>query len=266
MASYVVSLSLHTDVVMAHTVKSPWATFSLALSAAVVISGILIGAYLYIFYVDYAKIQGLPEAPGGELLAGHFHQLGADHATTAERWAAKFNWPVFQLRMGRRRAVVLNSFSSAQEWIVKNQSSTLDRPWLHTFHGVVSATSGKPNKPESLKLRSDLTVWYMSAGTIGTSPWNERTKKQRRVVGSLTTGPSIQKQWQLLDLETCAMVSGLHYDSKKGEVDIMPHDYQKRVSLNVMTMFCYKFRFTSVTDPMLLQILHDATTIARLAA
>ncbi|TPX09751.1 uncharacterized protein E0L32_009090 [Thyridium curvatum] len=207
-------------------------------SAALAIAALV---YLYFFYVDYPKIKGIPEAHGGDLLAGHFYQLGADHAVTAERWSKENNWPVFQIRMGRRRAVILNSFNSSREWMVKNQTATVDRPWFHTFHGVVSATS---------------------AATIGTSPWNERTKKQRRVVGSFTTGPSIQKMRSLLDLETAAMISGLYYDSEKGEKEIMPHVYEKRVSLNVMTMFCYSTRFTSVDDPMLLQILEDATTIA----
>lgn len=105
-------------------------------------------------------------------------------------------------------------------------------------------------------------ISYLAA-TIGTSPWNERTKKQRRIVGSLTTGPSIQRLGKMLDLETCAMISGLHYDSNKGAHDIMPHIYQKRVALNMMTMFCYGTRFSSVTNPLLLQILSDASTIAR---
>jgi phenylacetate 2-hydroxylase len=59
------------------------------------------------------------------------------------------------------------------------------------------------------------------------------------------------------------MVSSLYYDSQKGVNEIMPHVYQKRVSLNITSMFCYRTRFTSVSDPMLLQILEDATTIAR---
>lgn len=94
-------------------------------------------------YVDIPKIQGFPEIPGGELLAGHLYQLGRDHATTAETWARKYGWPAFQLRMGRRRAIMLNSFHSAHEFLVKNQSATLDRPWFYTFHGVVSKTSGQ---------------------------------------------------------------------------------------------------------------------------
>lgn len=197
--------------------------------------------YLRFFYIDIPAIQGLPEIPQKDVLAGHLYRLGDDHAKTAEDWALHYHWPVYQIRMGHRRAVVLNSFEAAREWIIKNQSSTLDRPWFYTFHGVVSATS---------------------AATIGTSPWNERTKKQRRIVGSLTTGPSIQRLSKLLDLESAAMISTLYYDSEKGTREIMPHIYEKRVSLNIMTMFCYGTRFTSIADPMFLQILSDASTIA----
>lgn len=111
-------------------------------------------------------------------------------------------------------------------------------------------------------LTTKLTLSH-EAATIGTSPWNERTKKQRRVVGSFTTAPSIQRLRPVLDLETAAVISGLYYDSKRGEIEIMPHVYQKRLSLNLMMMFCYGKRFETVTDPLLLQILEDANTIAR---
>ncbi|GKZ72751.1 hypothetical protein AnigIFM60653_011876 [Aspergillus niger] len=202
---------------------------------------IAILSYLRYLYLDFPSIQGIPEIPGGELLAGHLYQLGNDHATTAERWSLKFGWPVFQIRMGHRRAVVINSFNAARDWMIKNQSATLDRPSFYTFHKVVSATS---------------------AATIGTSPWDERTKKQRRVVGSLTTGPAIQKLRPMLDLETFSMVSGIYNDSQNGRIGIVPHIYQKRLALNIMMMFCYGTRFESITDPLLLQILEDASTIA----
>lgn len=110
-------------------------------------------AYICIkfFYVDIPIIQGIPEIPGGDLLAGHLHALGPDHATMAERWSLSHEWPIFQMRMGRRRAVVLNTFESAREWLVKNQSSTLDRPWFYTFHGVISSTSGQQELQTFLK-------------------------------------------------------------------------------------------------------------------
>ncbi|KAJ5238564.1 cytochrome P450 [Penicillium chermesinum] len=211
------------------------------ISASSILIGLLLLALLLCFYVDFSQISGIPEIPGGTFLAGHLYQLGNDHATTAERWAAQYEAPVFQVRLGRRRAIFINSFEDAREWLVKNQSATLDRPQFYTFHGVVSATS---------------------AATIGTSPWNERTKKQRRVVGSFTTGPSIQKLRQMLNQETFAMVSDLYQDSQNGVAAIMPHIYQKRLALNIMMMFCYGTRFSSISDPLLLQILSDASTIA----
>lgn len=221
------SLSLPTVIVAL-------AAISTALAAAAFI-------YVRFFYVDFPSIDGLPEIPGAEPLAGHMYRLGEDHASMTEKWALQYNWPVFQIRMGQRRAIVLNSFESARAFMIQNQAATLDRPWFHTFHGVVSATS---------------------AATIGTSPWNDHTKKQRRIVGSLTTGPEIQRLGRMLDLETCAMVSSMYYDSNKGAAEIAPHMYKKRVSLNIMTMFCYGTRFASVTNPMMAQILEDASTIA----
>ncbi|KAL3489963.1 cytochrome P450 [Aspergillus germanicus] len=225
------------DFIVSANWPSIFASFGLftAASCAVLV------LYTAFFYVDFPKINGIPEIPSGDLLAGHLYQLGADHATTAQTWSSQYGWPVFQLRMGYRRAVILNSFESAREWMIKNQSATIDRPWFYTFHGVVSKTS---------------------AATIGTSPWDERTKKQRRVVGSFTTGPSIQKMRHMLDMETCAVVSGLYHDSEAGSNEIMPHIYLKRLALNMMMMFCYGTRFTSVKDPLLLQILQDAQTVA----
>ncbi|KAL3446366.1 cytochrome P450 [Aspergillus insuetus] len=222
-------------------VAADWPNILASLGLFAAAASLLLVVYIAFFYVDFPKINGIPEVPGGELLAGHLYQLGADHATTAQTWSAKYGWPVFQLRMGYRRAVILNSFESAREWMIKNQSATIDRPWFYTFHGVVSKTS---------------------AATIGTSPWDERTKKQRRVVGSFTTGPSIQKMRHMLDMETCAVVSGLYYDSEAGINEVMPHIYLKRLALNMMMMFCYGTRFTSVKDPLLLQILQDAQTVA----
>jgi phenylacetate 2-hydroxylase len=67
----------------------------------------------------------------------------------------------------------------------------------------------------------------------------------------------------MLDMETCAVVSGLYYDSGAGTNEITPHIYLKRLALNMMMMFCYGTRFTSVKDPLLLQILQDAQTVAR---
>lgn len=67
----------------------------------------------------------------------------------------------------------------------------------------------------------------------------------------------------MLDLETCSMLADLYYDSKKSSSGIIPHIYQKRLSLNIMMTFCYGTRFDNIDDPLMLQIINDASTIAR---
>ena len=118
---------------------------TLLFQATVVVTLGCIAATIYLryFYVDFGRIGCIPEIPGGSSLAGHLYMLGGDHASTAERWAIANSWPIYQVRLGYRRAIILNSFDAAREWIVTKQTSTIDRPWLYTFHGVVSKTSGK---------------------------------------------------------------------------------------------------------------------------
>lgn len=82
-------------------------------------------------------------------------------------------------------------------------------------------------------------------------------------MGSFTTGPAMTKARAMIDMESCAVISSLYRDSGKGAKEIEPHVYQKRMALNLMLNFCYGTRFNTVADPMLLQILEDATTIAR---
>lgn len=120
---------------------SAYRTLLLVLVFATALLGAL-WAYLRLFYVDFAAIKGIPEAPGGSLLHGHLSLLGKDHATAAQRLAEQYGWPIFQVRLGYRRAVFLNGFEVARNWLVTHQAATIDRPTFYTFHGVVSKTSG----------------------------------------------------------------------------------------------------------------------------
>lgn len=72
--------------------------WKILLEVASIISAVLAAVvllYLWTSYVDVPSIRGLPEIPGGELLAGHLYQLGRDHASTGAEWAKRYGWPVF---------------------------------------------------------------------------------------------------------------------------------------------------------------------------
>lgn len=82
------------------------------------------------FCTDIPFIKGIPEAPGAIPFYGHLKKLGNDHPTHFQNWALENQWPVFQAKLGNRRIVVLNTFAAAQEWMLKNASATVDRPFF----------------------------------------------------------------------------------------------------------------------------------------
>lgn len=110
--------------------------------------------YLRFFYVDFSFIRSIPEIPGGSLLHGHLYMLGQDHATTAEKWSRANGWPVYQIRLGNRRVILLNGFEVAREWLVTRQNYTIDRPLMHTFHNLVSKTSGRSWRAACIETKS----------------------------------------------------------------------------------------------------------------
>ncbi|KAL4875352.1 cytochrome P450 [Aspergillus karnatakaensis] len=192
------------------------------------------------FCTDIPRLKEIPELPGAVPFYGHLKALGNDHASAFQDAYTKNNHEVVQAKLGTRRVLVLNSFDAAQEFMVKNASATIDRPLFYTFHGIVSATQG---------------------GTIGTSPWNESTKRMRTTAGTLMTRPAIQRSAPMLDLETSALVEGLFKAAEKnGEVD--PRIYFQRQALNLTLMWCYGTRIASEEDPLLHKILRVAHSVS----
>ncbi|EMR68162.1 putative cytochrome p450 protein [Eutypa lata UCREL1] len=197
----------------------------------------------YAFLTDIAPIKGIPEAPGSVPFFGHLQVLGLDHPSKFEEWGTENNWPIVQARLGRRRVLVLNGFKEAHEWIVKNASATIDRPLFYTFHTIISKSQG---------------------GTIGTSPWDESSKRRRTAVSAYLTRPALRASASTLDVESHALVEDLLKATKEdplGEVD--PLVYCQRIAFNITLMICYGTRFSDAHDPDLLTMLNIATTVAR---
>jgi len=108
--------------------------------------GLAYWLYKLAYGTDIGFIKGIPEIPGSIPFYGDLKTLGGDHATAFEEFGVKNNWPVLQAKLGNRRILVVNSFDAAQEWMVKNATATISRPWFYTFHGLLSITQGNPNK------------------------------------------------------------------------------------------------------------------------
>ncbi|KAL4873703.1 cytochrome P450 [Aspergillus spectabilis] len=185
-------------------------------------------------------VKGIPELPNAVPFYGHLKSLGVDHASAFQDAYTKHNHEVVQAKLVTRRVLVLNSFEAAQEFIVKNASATIDKPLFYTFHGIVSTTQ---------------------CGTIGTSPWNDSTKRMRTTAGALMRRPAIRRSASMVDLETSVLVEDLFKATHAtGEVD--PRIFFQRQALNLTLMWCYWMRIASAEGPLPHKILHVAHSVS----
>ncbi|KAK7547787.1 phenylacetate 2-hydroxylase [Phyllosticta paracitricarpa] len=194
-------------------------------------------------YTDIPYITGIPEIPGALPVVGHLFDLGEDHATVCEKWWRQYDWSVFQIRLGNKRAVVFNSFEDCRNILVKHQNAVIDRPTLYTFHGVISSTQGF---------------------TIGSSPWDDSCKNKRKAAGTALSRPALRNYYPMFDLESFCIVRDMHKDSKAGQVEISIRPYIQRYALNTTLTLCYGIRMDEVYDDLLREILHVGSAISLL--
>lgn len=189
---------------------------------------------------DVPKIKNLPEIPGLPIF-GSLLELGNHHALTATKWAKQYG-PVFQAKLGNKRIVFANTFESVKHLWIKEQSSLISRPMLHTFHSVVSSSQGF---------------------TIGTSPWDESCKARRKAAATALNRPAVQSYMPIIDLESMTSIKEMLQDSGDGQVDLNPIAYFQRYALNTSLTLNYGFRISgNVNDALLKEI----TTVERLVS
>ncbi|CDM28996.1 hypothetical protein DTO013E5_1215 [Penicillium roqueforti] len=199
--------------------------------------------YNVAFATDIPYIKGLPEIPGAVPVFGHLLKLGEDHATVCEKWWRQYNQPVFQIKLGNTRAVVVNSFDDCKKMLLGNQNAVIDRPKLYTFHGVISSTQGF---------------------TIGSSPWDESCKKKRKAAGTALGRPALRNYFPMFDLESFCIVRDMKGDSRNGELEVDVRPYIQRYALNTTLTLCYGIRMDEVYDELLREILHVGSAISLL--
>ncbi|KAG6002244.1 hypothetical protein E4U21_003304 [Claviceps maximensis] len=207
--------------------------------------GIAIVAALYVVVrllnaTDSPKIKGIPEIPGVPVF-GNLVELGTNHARVAQRWAKKYG-PVFQVRLGNRRIVFVNSYETVHHFWITHQSSLISRPMFHTFHSVVSTSQGF---------------------TIGTSPWDESCKRRRKAAATALNRPATQSYMPILDLESTDSVKDLLDDCKGGSRPLDPNAYVQRFALNTSLTLGYGYRINgSIESELLREVTHVEREIA----
>lgn len=197
----------------------------------------------FCFETDIKKIKGIPQVPGSIPIFGHLLSLGEDHATTCEKWWRKYNLPVFQVKLGNTRAVVVNSWDEVTKMVTKTQTALIDRPKLYTFHGLISSTQGF---------------------TIGSSPWDESCKNKRKAVGMTLNRGALKNYLEMFDLESYCLVRDLEPGSRNGKADVFIRPFIQRLALNTTLTLCYGIRMDDAYDDLLREILTVGSAISLL--
>lgn len=213
----------------------------IAVIAIIVLAAFLINKFCY--ETDIKKIKGIPEIPGAKPVFGHLLSLGDDHASVCEKWWREYNWPVFQIKLGNIRAVVINSWDEVNKMVTKTKTNLIDRPQLYTFHGVISSTQGF---------------------TIGSSPWDESCKNKRKGVGDTLNKGALKNYIPMFDLETYCLLRDVTRDCGSGKTEIEIRPYIQRLALNTTLTLCYGIRMDNVYDNLLREILTVGSAISLL--
>jgi 3-hydroxyphenylacetate 6-hydroxylase len=108
------------------------------------------------------RVKGIP-GPRGLPIVGNLHQIGKKFIPPEQYrlWSLKYG-PVFQIQLGNKPILVINSAAAAKDLLIKESGSLNSRPLFYVFHKFVSK----------------------EIASIGTSPWDESCKKRRKAAAS----------------------------------------------------------------------------------
>ncbi|KAK6199437.1 cytochrome P450 [Scheffersomyces amazonensis] len=114
------------------------------------------------------KIPGYP-------IVGNLFQILNNPAQTYLKWSKEYDASIFQIRLGIKNVVVVNSYNDIYNLWVKHSCANNSRPSLHTFHGIVSSTQGytvgsSPAGP-SYKLKKKTLAQYLHHKALEGVKW-----------------------------------------------------------------------------------------------
>lgn len=129
-----------------------------------------------------ARIPYLP-GPRGLPIVGSLPWLkGKVHAEQYRLWSEKYG-DVFQVQLGERTAVVVNSAAAARDLFLGQREATKSRPLFYVLHGKVQG-----NSPIT---------------SIGTSPWNDSCKQRRKVGATAMNKVSVDSYQPVREVSLC---------------------------------------------------------------
>ncbi|KAK9464198.1 cytochrome P450 [Lipomyces oligophaga] len=186
------------------------------------------------------RIPGF-DGPRGYPLIGNIPQIRNNASEQYRTWSEKYG-PIFQVQLGNKPVLVVNSAEMAHKVFITNTQATNSRPMFYTFHSVVSSTAGF---------------------TIGTSPFNDSLKRRRKAAASALNRNAIHTYAPFIDLETKEFIADAYRIGKRGSAAFDPVPLIQRLSLNLSLTLNWGTRIESLDNELFEEITEVEEYISR---
>ncbi|KAF7727034.1 cytochrome P450 1B1 [Apophysomyces ossiformis] len=212
-------------------------------AVAIVGLGVAAAALLKTWKSVSSSTLDLP-GPTGWPIVGNLFQLGENWSETFARWSRTFG-PVYKVRLGNRDVVVVNTVEAAKALFLDQGSAYTSRPYFYTFHGVFT---------------------NHAAPTIGTSFWNDSTRRKRRAVATAMNKPKVQSYVPIIEAEAHALVKEIYIMSQAGQIPLDPYTYFQRLALNTSLEVHFGTRLGDVEDSLFKEVAEVTAKVAGVRA
>lgn len=138
-------------------------------------------------------ISGVFIIPGYPIFGNAF-QIWNNPAKVFIKWSQNYGTSVFQIRLGYKRIVVVNSFEDAKDIWIDHCTSVNSRPESYTFHGIVSANQG---------------------ATIGSTPAGKDFVRKKKLISQYLNKKSVDSLVNVLDNETNLAIKRIILDNNE---------------------------------------------------
>jgi hypothetical protein len=130
-------------------------------------------------------------------------------------WYQKTGWPVFQIRFGSTRVVVVNDQQNIREiWAGSSASSLMDRPPAYTVERYVGLD-------------------------FGSMPWNNSVKRQRGAAIKSVAQGTWPDYVPMLERDSTLALQDILRDGRHGQFALNPKNYLLRVAMNLGFSLAY---------------------------
>ncbi|EGW35627.1 uncharacterized protein SPAPADRAFT_48604 [Spathaspora passalidarum NRRL Y-27907] len=157
------------------------------------------------FITSPIEVPGIFSIPGALPIVGNLYQVLDNPALVYMKWAQQYNQQIFQIRLGNKRIIVVNSFADIVSLWIQHSCPNNSRPLSYIFHGIVSATQGF---------------------TVGSTPAGLTYKRKKKAISQHLNKRAVDNMSGTIDSEIKHMFQAIINYRKIGtpsiDMDLMP--------------------------------------------